>query len=185
MKIGYIKQTMKQSEEYQLKLLEAAGCTKIFQEMPINNITYSRDALEESLQHIQAHDVFTVTGFQICSSNILELDELIRQLEDKETTFVSLEEQLDTSTPTGQLMVKHIAVLAQFEVNLRYQRQADGRAKARKRGVNLGRRRKLTDLKVKKALELKSMGMTNQQIANKFEVNRSTLLKYLAERKVS
>ncbi|MCX6077303.1 MAG: helix-turn-helix domain-containing protein [Campylobacterales bacterium] len=69
----------------------------------------------------------------------------------------------------------------EIEGDIHYQRQIQGIAKAQSRGVRFGRKRKLDIIKVSQAIELKERGYTNQQIANKFKVGRSTLLCYIAE----
>ena len=65
----------------------------------------------------------------------------------------------------------------------RAERQADGIKSAQKRGVKFGRVAKLDNMMVEEALELQKEGWTNQQIAEEFDVGRSTLLRYIADYK--
>jgi len=72
--------------------------------------------------------------------------------------------------------------MAEFENDIRKERQAEGIKSAIKRGVKFGAKRKMTNEQVVEAIELQNSGeFTNQQIADRFGVGRSTLLRYLAE----
>jgi len=79
-----------------------------------------------------------------------------------------------------------LSVIAEFETDLRAERQAEGIKSALARGVKFGAKRKMTEEQVVEAMELQKKGeMTNQQIADMFEVGRSTLLRYVGEGKRS
>ncbi len=77
-----------------------------------------------------------------------------------------------------------LAVIAEFETDLRKERQAEGIKSALKRGVKFGAKNKMTEEQVVEAIAIQKTGeFTNQQIAKKFEVGRSTLLRYVAKYK--
>ena len=81
-------------------------------------------------------------------------------------------------------MIGMLSVISAFETDLRAERQADGIKSAKKRGVKFGRQSKLTDQDVINIIDLQEKAdMTNQQIADKFNVGRSTLLRYIANYK--
>lgn len=71
----------------------------------------------------------------------------------------------------------------EFLEDIKYQRQQMGIIKSKAHGVHCGRSRKLSDIKLLKAIYLKEHGYTNLQVANKFHVSRSTLLRNLAEKR--
>jgi DNA invertase Pin-like site-specific DNA recombinase len=74
--------------------------------------------------------------------------------------------------------------MAEFENDIRKERQAEGIKSAIKRGVKFGAKRKMTNKQVVEVIELQKSGeFTNKQIADRFGVGRSTLLRYVAEYK--
>ena len=77
-----------------------------------------------------------------------------------------------------------LSVMSEFELDLRAERQADGIKSAMARGVKFGAKRKMSDEQVVEAMALQKKGeMTNQEIADRFGVGRSTLLRYAANHK--
>jgi DNA invertase Pin-like site-specific DNA recombinase len=86
----------------------------------------------------------------------------------------------------GKIILGFLAIISEFETDLRAERQVEGIASAMKRGVKFGAKRKMRDSQVIEAMELQKSGkFTNQQIANTFGVGRSTLLRYVADYKKS
>ena len=80
-------------------------------------------------------------------------------------------------------MIGLLSIVSAFETDLRAERQADGIASAIKRGVKFGRVAKFDDEKVLLAMQMQDDGMSNQEIADKFEIGRSTLLRYISKYK--
>lgn len=80
-------------------------------------------------------------------------------------------------------MIGLLSIVAEFETDLRSERQADGIASAIKRGVKFGRKALFDDEKAVLALQMQSEGMFNREIANYFGIGRSTLLRWMAEYK--
>jgi DNA invertase Pin-like site-specific DNA recombinase len=98
--------------------------------------------------------------------------------------FKATEQDLDTSTSTGRLMINMLSIISEFETDLRAERQADGIKSALKRGVKFGRKRILNDDQVVEIMELQDKGeLTNQAIANQFDIGRSTLLREVSKYK--
>ena len=185
MKIGYARvSSTGQNLEAQVELLKKAGCEKIFQEKKSGTKRTDRTELENALDFVREGDTFLVTRLDRCSRNTLDLYKILELLNSKKVSFKATEQEFDTSTSTGKLMMGLLSVIAEFETDLRAERQAEGIKSALARGVKFGAKRKMTDEQVVEAMELQKKGeMTNQQIADMFGVGRSTLLRYLAESK--
>jgi len=185
MKIGYARvSSTGQNLEAQIELLEKAGCEKIFQEKKSGRKQKDREALENALEFVREGDIFLVTRLDRCSRNTLDLFKILEYLKNKKVAFNATEQEFDTTTSTGKLMLGLLSVIAEFETDLRAERQAEGIKSALARGVKFGAKRKMTDEQVLEAVEMQKNGeFTNQQIAEKFEVGRSTLLRYLSEHK--
>jgi len=185
MRVGYARvSSTGQNLEAQVELLKRAGCEKIFQEKKSGTKRADRIELENALEFVREGDTFLVTRLDRCSRNTLDLYKILELLKNKKVDFKATEQEFDTSTSTGKLMVGLLSVIAEFETDLRAERQAEGIKSAMARGVKFGAKRKMTDEQVLEAIELQKSGaFTNQQIADRFGVGRSTLLRYLSEYK--
>ena len=186
MKVGYARvSSIGQNLEAQIELLKRAGCEKIFQEKKSGTNRANRVELEKALDFVREGDTFVVTRLDRCSRNTSDLYKILELLKNKKVAFKATEQEFDTSTSTGKLMIGLLAIVSEFETDLRAERQAEGIKSAMARGVKFGAKRKMTDEQVVEAMELQKKGeMTNQQIADRFGVGRSTLLRYVAEFKV-
>ena len=181
MKVGYARvSSTGQKLEAQIELLKRAGCEKIFQEKKSGTNRTNRAELENALDFVREGDTFVVTRLDRCSRNTSDLYKILELLKNKKVEFKATEQEFDTSTSTGKLMIGLLAIVSEFEIDLRAERQAEGIKSAMARGVKFGAKRKMTDEQVVEAMELQKKGeMTNQQIADIFGVGRSTLLRYV------
>jgi DNA invertase Pin-like site-specific DNA recombinase len=179
MKVGYARVSSSgQNLESQIELLEKAGCEKIFTEKKSGKQSDNRPELQNILDFVRDGDEFIVTRLDRCSRSVKDLHNILDLLNSKNVSFKATEQSLDTSTATGRLMIGLLSIVSEFETDLRAERQNDGIKSAQKRGVKFGRSRKLTDEQVKEIIELQQTGeYTNQQIADNFEIGRSTLLR--------
>lgn len=181
MKVGYARvSSTGQNLESQLDILKQYGCEKIFMEKKSGTKTYNRPELENTIDFVRDGDEFVVTRLDRCSRNVKDLHTIIEKLNDKKVSFKCTEQEIDTSTSSGRLMIGLLSIVSAFENDLRRERQADGIAAAKKRGVKFGNDKKLNDDNVFEALKMQKTGMFNQDIANHFNVSRSTLLRYIA-----
>lgn len=184
MKVGYARvSSIGQNLDSQIKALEETGCEKIFQEKKSGSKIKNRPVLKDALDFVRDGDIFIVTRLDRCSRSVADLHNIMYQLEAKNVSFKATNQEFDTSTSTGRLMIGLLSVVAAFELDLRAERQADGIATARKKRVKFGREPKMGEEDVLEALKLKDQGLSNQAIADRFEVGRSTLLRYFAEKK--
>ena len=185
MKIGYARVSSRgQNLEAQIEILKRAGCEKVFQEKKSGTSLTSRVELESALDYVREGDIFMVTRLDRCSRSTLDLYKILETLKEKGVAFKATQQDFDTRSSTGRLMMGLLAVIAEFETDLRAERQADGIKSALKRGVKFGAKRKMSNEQVFEVIELQKKGeMTNQEIADKFGVGRSTLLRYVANNK--
>ena len=164
MKIGYARvSSTGQNLAVQIETLEKAGCDKIFQEKKSGRKIKDRIELERALEFVREGDTFLVTRLDRCSRNTLDLFKILELLKSKKVDFKATEQNFDTTTSTGKLMLGLLSVVAEFETDLRAERQAEGIQSALKRGVNFGATRKMTEQDVIEAMKLQKSGkMTNQ-----------------------
>ena len=98
-----------------------------------------RPQLKNLMATAQAGDKVIVESISRFARNTRDLLELVEQLSAKGVEFISQKENIDTATPTGKFMLTVFGAVAELERVHILQRQAEGIAAARRRGVYLGR----------------------------------------------
>ena len=143
--IGYARvSTSGQTLDAQLDQLSKAGCTCIYCEKA-SGAKADRRELLRLLAELQAEDVVLVTRLDRLARSTRDLLNTLTAIGDRKASFRSLADAwADTSTPHGRLMLAILGSLAEYERELILARTMEGRARAKARGVRLGRRPKLT-----------------------------------------
>lgn len=139
--IGYARTSTTDQEaglSAQLRDLRAVGATMIFQEM-VSSVA-ERKQLTAALDCLDAGDTFVVTKLDRLARSIADLVSIVARLEQKKVALKILAMNLDTSTPTGRLLLHMVGAVAEFERSLMLERQAEGVAKAKAAGKYRGRK---------------------------------------------
>lgn len=176
MKIGYARvSTDDQNLNLQTDDLKVNGCETIYQEHASGKNT-ARPELENCLKALRTGDTLTVWRLDRLGRSFHDLTSIVNSLEARGVGFVSLTENIDTTSPTGRLVFHLFASLAEFERNLIRERTMAGLKAARARGKPSGRPKKLQgkDLVMAKSL-MADRNNDVGEIAKRFGVNRSTL----------
>ena len=176
MRIGYARvSTDDQTLDLQLDALKKAKCREIYQEQASGKNT-TRPQLEACLKSLREGDTLIVWRLDRLGRSLGDLIRLTQDFKTRGVSFASLTEQIDTRSPTGQLVFHVFGALAEFERHLIRERTLAGLRSARARGRKGGRPRKLSvkDLKTVSAM-LKSGDISVSTVAEKFNVARSTL----------
>ena len=138
MRVGYIRVSTEEQntarQEYSLKDVEKTFIEKI------SGKDLNRPQLRAMLDFVREGDVVVVESYSRLARSTKDLLSIIEQLESKGVKFVSLKENIDTSTPQGRLMLTIFAGLAQFEREQTLQRQREGIQIAKSKGVYKGRK---------------------------------------------
>lgn len=124
--------------EAQIAQLKAAGATKIFAEH-VSSVSTVRPKLAEALAYVREHDVFCVTAADRLARNTIDLLNIIDDLIARGVIVRILNMDLDTSTPTGRLLVSLVGSINQAEREWMLERQKFGIAKAKAEGKYRGR----------------------------------------------
>src|SRR5712664_670312 len=139
MKIGYVRVSkQEQHEALQIDALKEAGCEKWF----VDKMTGSkaeRKGLDEALAYVRPGDTFVVWKLDRAGRSLTHLIELLKGLKERGIEFISLTEQIDTTTPGGKLIFHLMGALAEFERDLIRERTNAGLVAARARGRIGGR----------------------------------------------
>lgn len=143
--IGYARvSTDEQHLDLQLDALTEAGCTRIFTDQGISATAKKREGFDKALRLLGAGDVFVIWKMDRAFRSLKHALDTLEDLERRTIEFVSLTEQIDTTTAMGKCMYQIRNAFAELERNLISERTKAGMAAAKKRGVKLGRPRKLT-----------------------------------------
>jgi DNA invertase Pin-like site-specific DNA recombinase len=164
--------------------LQEAGCEKYFSDS-MTGSKFERKGLEQLLAFMRSGDTVIVWKLDRLGRSLKDLIETLNHLNNREVNFVSLTENIDTTTPGGKLIFHLMGALAEFERDLIRERTNAGLAAARARGRIGGRPRKLsTNGKVALALRLvEDSKHSIDDICSTLGISRSTLYRYVREAK--
>jgi len=188
MKIGYARVSTKdQSLNLQEDALKKAGCNKIYSEQ-ISGIKNNRPKLNELIKHLRKGDVVLVWKLDRLGRSLRDLVNLVSKFQELEVGFKSLQDNIDTTTPTGKLTFHLFAALAEFERGIISFRTKAGLEAARARGRKGGRPKGLSERAKDKARLAESLYNEKEksisEICNHLEISKPTLYRYLRSRKV-
>ena len=181
MKIGYARvSTGLQNLNLQEDRLNQYGCEKIFSDH-ISGAKSKRPGLDRAIEFARSGDTIVVWRLDRLGRNMEDLITLVNELNNRGVSFHSLEENItmDKSSSTGQLLFHLFAAFAEFERNLILERSSAGRIAARARGRYGGRPEKLNNKDLKLLKTLYDNGTPIKTIAEKWQVSRTTIYRYL------
>ena len=174
---GYARvSTDGQSIDDQLKLLKAAGCKTVVRET-VTGAHADRAQLARLLTTIAQGDLLFVTRLDRLAHSMRDLIDIVGAVAERGASFRSLGDGwADTTTPHGHLVLTVLEGLAAFERDLIRLRTGEGRARARVRGIHLGRPPKLTPQQRHEALQALANGTATQaDLVRRFDVSQSTI----------
>ena len=169
-RIGYARvSSTGQSLEIQLCKLSAATCDRIYKEKRSGK-TSVRPEYQACMNYLREGDTLVISRLDRLARSVVHLTQLAKRFQNEGIDLVVLDQNIDTSTSTGRLMFNMLASIAEFENDLRQERQTEGIASAKEKGVRFGCPPKLTD-PVKKAIyERRMTGATVSQVAKEFDI---------------
>lgn len=162
--------------EAQLRELTAVGCTKLFQEQ-VSSVA-KRQQLEACLDYLREGDTLIVTKLDRLARNVAHLGQLVATLKAKGVSLRILDLGLDTSTPTGELILNMMGAVAQFERQMMLERQREGIAKAKADGKYRGRA-PTAMRQAQRVHELAAEGLKRSDIAQKLGLSERSVYRAL------
>ncbi len=176
--IGYARvSSYGQSLDVQLEKLK--HCDRIFQEKQSGRSTDKRVQLALCVDYVRDGDTLVVTKLDRLARSTRDLLNILNTLEKKQVKLHVLDQQIDTSTPSGRLLVTMLGSIAEFENDLRKDRQADGIAHARKNGVKFGRKKALTDEQVQEMRQKRSEGLKIKELMTHYALSKASVYRAL------
>lgn len=144
MNVAYVRvSTAEQNEARQIEALKPHSIDKWFTEK-ISGKSTQRPQLQAMLDFVREGDTVFIHDFSRLARSTKDLLALVEQLQNKGVHLISNKEHLDTSTPTGKLMLTMIAAINEFERANTLERQREGIAIAKRNGVYKGRKKVAT-----------------------------------------
>ena len=157
--VGYCRvSTTDQSLTNQREALVAAGCEKIFAEQQSGRTAADRVELIAALDWVREGDVLVVTRLDRLARSVSDLFQILDKLQKKGCSFRCLAQDIDTTTPTGRLMMTMLGAVAEFELSILKERRDEGIAKAKAEGRYKGGKKKISPEAVRR---LHGTGMTS------------------------
>ena len=177
MKVGYARVSSSgQSLDVQVDTLKNSGCEKIFQEKVSGTSTQGRDKLRECLDFVREGDEVAFKRVDRVARSVLDLQLIDKELTDKKVTITSTEQPISTKDATSKCFLDMLGVFAELETNLRKERQMEGIARAKTKGVYKGRK---SNINVEKIKSLKDEGMGATAIARELGIHRDSVYRLL------
>lgn len=175
--IGYARvSTTDQNLELQESALRAAGCDLIRSEKRSGTTTAGREELRTVLEFIRSGDVLMVTRIDRLARSVGDLQDIVRTVKARGASLRATEQQIDTGTAAGKCFLDMLSVFAEFETNLRKERQMEGIAKAKAEGRYTGRKASIDPETVK---AMKAEGMGASAIAKALGIGRASVYRAL------
>jgi len=176
--IGYARvSSYGQSLDIQLEKLN--HCDRVFKEKQSGRSTDKREQLALCLDYVRDGDTLVVTKLDRLARSTRDLLNILNSLEKKQVKLNVLDQQIDTSTPSGRLLVTLLGSIAEFENDLRRDRQMDGIAHARKSGVKFGRKKSLTDAQVVEMRQKRTEGLLIKDLMTHYGLSKASVYRAL------
>ena len=177
MKYGYARvSTSEQDLTIQIETLTKAGCETIRQEKVSGVSVQGRDELTTLLEFLREGDELVVTRVDRLARSIRDLQNIVYDLDKRGVTLSATEHPIDTRTSAGKCFLDMLGVFSEFETNLRKERQMEGIAKAKERGVYKGRK---PSVDVEQVKALKESGLGASAIAKELGIGRASVYRAL------
>ncbi len=177
--IGYARvSTTDQKLTVQKAALQQAGCAIIFEEKRTGTKRNDRAQLELALKVLTNGDTLVVTRLDRLGRSMRDLANIVHEIEEAGANLRVIEQSVDTGTSAGRAFFGMLAVFAQFETDVRRERQAEGIARAKKAGVYTGGKQRIDRQKVRMLAEA---GNGPAAIARDLGVSRMSVYRILRE----
>ena len=185
MRIAYVRvSSVDQNEERQIEGLQKYEIEKWFTEK-VSGKDMNRPELQAMLDFAREGDTIYVHDFSRLARSVSDLLRITELLQTKGIHLVSNKENIDTSTPTGKLMVTMNAAINEFERTNLLERQREGIAIAKRKGIYKGRKEISIPDDVFDSVYEKYMKreISKTEMAKRLQISRNTLDKLLRSKK--
>src|SRR5262244_37184 len=177
-KYGYARVSSRDQDlSIQEATLKAAGCKIIRMEKVSGTSRNGRPELELLLEFMREGDELVITRIDRLARSIGDLQDIVRELKAKGVSLRATEQPIDTSNAMGKCFFDILGVFAEFETNLRKERQLEGIAKAKAAGVYKGRKPIIDAAKIE---ALKASGLGPTEISRQLKIGRASVYRVMS-----
>jgi DNA invertase Pin-like site-specific DNA recombinase len=174
---GYARvSSVDQDLAIQTQALAAAGCDIVRSEKVSGTSTKGRDELKLLLTFLRPGDTLVVTRIDRLARSLCDLALIVRDLEAEGVTLRATEQPIDTGSAGGRAFLQMLGCFAEFETAIRRERQMEGIASAKKKGVYKGRKK---TIKPEEVQALKAEGRGVSEIAKVLKISRQSVYRAL------
>jgi DNA invertase Pin-like site-specific DNA recombinase len=171
-----------QSLSVQNEKLEGFGCTRIYAEKRSGRQQDNRPQFQACLEFLREGDVLVITRLDRMARSVLDLAKIADALKRKGVALKVLDQSIDTASSEGKLMFSLLGAFAEFECDIRAERQSDGIAKAKASGVKFGRKKIFNAEQIERIRLLRiEEKLSVPAIAKRFNCGVATIYRSLSE----
>jgi DNA invertase Pin-like site-specific DNA recombinase len=181
--IGYARATVTDPDStFQSEILKASGCNILFIETKSGVTSHKGTAFEECMSYLRKGDTLVVTQVERLVHSICDLQDLLLILQKKQVYLRAIKQPIDTSSLSGKSFLDMLDIFAEFEKNIRRERQLEGIARAKKEGKYKGRK-PTAKAKASAVIQLKEQGLTGREIATQLNIGIASVFRILKQQK--
>lgn len=175
--VGYARvSSVGQSLDVQLGKL--GYCDKLYREKQ-SATQHKRPQLQACLEYVREGDTLVVTRLDRLARSTLHLCQIAAELERKQVSLQVLDQNIHTGDATGRLLFNMLGAIAQFETEIRAERQMDGIQKAKEQGTRFGRRKRLTKQQIAELQERRGQGELIKILMKDYDLSKASVYRYL------
>ena len=175
--VGYARvSSVGQSLEVQLGKL--GYCDKLYREKQ-SAIQHKRPQLQACLEYVRESDTLVVTRLDRLARSTLHLCQIAAELERKQVSLQVLDQNINTGDATGRLLFNMLGAIAQFETEIRAERQMDGIQKAKEQGTRFGRRKSLARQQITELQKRRGQGELIKILMKDYGLSKASVYRYL------
>ncbi|MGH7249424.1 MAG: recombinase family protein [Minisyncoccia bacterium] len=176
--VGYARVSSSgQSLEIQLEKLK--NCGKTFQEKA-SGLDSKRTQLQACLEYVREGDTLVISRLDRLARSTLHLCQIANELDRKGVNLKVIDQNIDTGDATGRLLFNMLGAIAQFETEIRAERQMDGITKAKKAGISFGRRKALSVQQICELKERRQNHVLIRDLMKEYGISEASVYRYLA-----
>lgn len=175
--VGYARvSSVGQSLDVQLDKLK--HCHKIYPEKK-SGASGKPSRLEDCLEYVREGDTLVVTRLDRLARSTLHLCQIADKLKRKHVALHVLDQNINTNDATGRLLFNMLGAIAQFETEIRAERQMDGIQKAKEQGVHFGRKQRLTAPQITELHHRREQGTLIKTLMKDYDLSKASVYRYL------
>jgi len=176
--VGYAR-VSSLGQDLAVQLEKLKGCDRVFKEKR-SGIDAGRPELKACLDYLRDGDTLLVTKLDRLARSTPDLYRIVSQLTERGIAFKVIDDpSIDTTSRSGKLIMGILALIAEFENDIRRERQQDGINKAKAEGVRFGPKPLLTLEVVQKIKELRADGETVPEIMRRTKLSKASVYRAL------